>query len=409
MKTLLRNPQRGEVEDEVERENTVHGARRAVDGPMIEVRRATLADKQAIFEFLSKAYRERAPYKFPERWEWQFEKNPFREGDQLPVWIAVDENGAAVGQIGTMIEPLKIGTETYRLGWAVDLIVLPECRGQKIGFKLTTAIHQDSDVLMALPMSEAFRCFATKLGSVPVDSVTVFSRVARFDPPHTLAALRCRLQNKWPGKALLRPLHFFGMDRLIAALVNLSVGIRDLRLSRHISAEIAVTRIDEFDQTEDQFWDSVSPQFQSIVQRDSKYLNWKYVQQPHVDYQLFTAARGGRLCGYVILRKTRPPESNSGIVADLLVPLEDKETIYSLLAFAVRYFKSLKVNHISAASSVGAYKSALLALGFRREEDVTPLLHSRADTPAVRSALAPGSWFLGRSDHDWDQYPYAEL
>jgi hypothetical protein len=411
VKTLLQNPQRGEVEVEVkvEGENTVHGARRTVDGPVIEVRRATLADKQAIFKFLPKAYTGRSQYKFPERWEWQFEKNPFRRGCELPVWIAVDEGGAVVGQIGAMFEPLRIGAEVHRLGWAVDLVVLPECRGQKVGFKLTTAIHHGSDILMALPMSEAFRCFVTKLGSIPVDTVTVFGRVARFDPPHVLAALRCRLQNRWSGKSLLWLLHFLGFDRLIAALVNLSVGIRDIGLSRYINADIAVTRIDEFDQATDQFWNVVSPQFNAIVQRNSEYLNWKYVQQPHMDYQLFTASRCGKLCGHVILRKTRPPESNSGIIADLLVPFEDRATIHSLLAFAVRYFKDQNVNHISAASSVDAYKNALSALGFRQEEDVTPLFHSRVATPAIRSALAAGSWFLGRSDHDWDQFPYAQL
>jgi len=104
--------------------------------------------------------------------------------------------------------------------------------------------------------------------------------VARLDPTYTFTALRCRLKNKWPGKALLWLLHFFGLDRLITALVNLNVGIRDLGLSRHTNADIAITRIDEFDDAVDQFWDSVAPQFHAIVQRNSTYLNWKYVQQP---------------------------------------------------------------------------------------------------------------------------------
>ena len=125
-----------------------------------------------------------------------------------------------------------------------------------------------------------------------------------------------------------------------------------------------------------------------------------------MDYQLFTASRCGEMCGYVILRKTRPPESNSGIIADLFVPFEDTATIYSLLAFAVRYFKNKKVKYIQAASSSDGYKNAFLAIGFKKQKDWTPILSSKIKTPAIESSLTSGSWFLGRSDSDSDQFPY---
>ena len=373
---------------------------------MIEIRRATLTDKQAIFEFLSKAYRELAQYKFPERWEWQFEKNPFREDNELPIWIAVDEKGTIVGQICAMIEPLKIGTEIHRLGWGVDAIVLPEYRDQKIGVKLYQADFDGNDIYIGMIMNEPARHLHMKVGGIPIDSVAVFNRVARFDTLSTFNAFRNRLTTKWPGKVLLWLLHLFGLDRLITILINANVWIRDLGLSRYGNTELEIKQIDEFDQAADQFWDSVSPQFHAIVIRNSKYLNWKYVQQPHMDYQLFTALRAGKMAGYVILRKTRAPESNSGIIADLFVPFEDKAVIYSLLVFAVQYFKQQKVKYIEAASSSDVYKNALLAMGFKKKKDVTPLFHSNIETPGIESALTPGSWFFGRSDHDWDQFPY---
>jgi GNAT superfamily N-acetyltransferase len=374
---------------------------------MIEVRRATLTDKPAIFEFLSKAYAGRAQYKFPERWEWQFEKNPFRQGSELPIWIAVDEKRVVVGQVCAMFEPLKMGAEARYLAWPVDFVVLPEYRSQQIGTRLHKADFDDKDIFVALAMAGSSRRLVTKLGGVPIDSVTVFDRVVRFDAPSILAALRNRLTTNWPGKASLWLVHFLWLDRLMAILVNMYIGIRDLGLPRHGSADIDIQRVDEFDHTADQFWDSASPQFYAVVQRNSKYLNWKYVQQPHMDYQLFTASRRGKMCGYVILRRARVPESNSGIVADLLVPFEDRAAIHSLLTFAVRYFKHQKVNHIEAASSSDVYGSALRALGFRKKRDVQPLFHSSIGTPAVESARKPGSWFLGRSDHDWDQFPCA--
>ena len=45
------------------------------------------------------------------------------KGD-LPVFIAVDDTGKVAGQSCAMIEQVKIGTGCYRLGWAVDTIIL---------------------------------------------------------------------------------------------------------------------------------------------------------------------------------------------------------------------------------------------------------------------------------------------
>src|SRR5690606_6323523 len=56
----------------------------------VEVRRATHGDRAALFDFIRTAYPDRWQFKIPHRWEWQFEKNPFRQPGLLPVWIALD-------------------------------------------------------------------------------------------------------------------------------------------------------------------------------------------------------------------------------------------------------------------------------------------------------------------------------
>jgi GNAT superfamily N-acetyltransferase len=373
---------------------------------MIEIRRATIADKQAIYEFLPKAYKEYGQYKFPERWEWQFIKNPFRKGDELPIWIAVNENGEVVGQICTMFEPLKVGLETYCMGWPLDLIVLPEYQGQKIGYKLLKANYDAIDILLALVMADSSRHIITKLGGIPMESVAVFDRVARFDRLSIFTAFRNRLLLNRQRKVLLQLFHFFWLDGFIATLINGFVWIRDLGLARFNNPDIEIKQIEKFDYTANQLWDSVSPQYFAIVERKSEFLNWKYIEQPHMNYKVFTATKGRNLCGYIIFRTTRKPESNTGVIADLFAPVDDEATVHSLLAFAVRYFKDQKVKYIEVASSCGAFKRAFLTLGFRKYKDQTPLFFSNNKTLTKESAHRPGGWFFGRSDHDWDQFPY---
>ena len=374
---------------------------------MIKIRKATLADKQKIFEFLSKAYEEKAQYKYPERWEWQFEHNPFRHGDELPIWLAVDEDDTIVGQTCAMFEPLKIGATIYHVSWAVDTVLLPNFRGQKLGFKLQKTRFDDSEIFLSLSMGKASRHINLKVGCFPLDTVSVFVRMAHFDARSIFAALQERLLNNWAGNLLLTAIHFFRLDQLAAVFINKWIEIFDSKLSRYIDPDIDIRQIEQFDESVDDFWDTVSTHFLAIVQRKSNYLNWKYVQQPHMDYQLFTGTRDGKMCGYVILRKTRHPESNLGIIADLFVPIEDKKAIDTLLTYAVQQLKRQKVKYIMAASSVRVYKNTLQALGFKNMKEIIPMFHSQIETPDIKTALTSGTWFFGRSDHDWDQYPYA--
>lgn len=375
---------------------------------MIQIRQATLADKPAIFDFLSIAYAEKAQYKFPERWEWQFEHNPFNNGDELPVWIAVDEiNNKVIGQICTMNEPFMLGIDkNIILYWAVDLFVLPEYREHKIGFKLSCALFEDNHNTMALPMSGAFRHYLTKMGSHTVNPVSTWRRIAHMDQQHLNLILTSRLGGHGFGKALRTMTGFFRVDRMVAGLINLAVRLRDQKYLSDKKNGITIDKVIRFDQSFDRLWEQVATHIRAGVQRTSQFLTWKYHQQPHMNYQVFGAYKENELCGYIILRCSRPPESNMGIIADLLAPPDDDSVLCALIAHAVKVFKTEKVTYIHAASSIPAYQAAFEALGFKKEKEMLPLFLSKQDLASIRQALEPGSWFLGRSDHDWDQFPY---
>lgn len=375
---------------------------------MIEIRRAQMADKPAIFDFLSKAYQEKSRYKFPERWEWQFEKNPFRRGDELPIWVAVDEEGMIVGQICVMFEPFKIEGKCLEAGcWAVDIVVLPEYRDQKIGSRLFKAIFIENDIFIAILMSDTSRHLITKMGGSAITPVSVYTRLANFNAVSALEAIRNRLVSGKLQKVLLQLFSSLCMDRAISTLVNLGIRARDLHLDREISSDIQIGPIERFDHRLDEFWNSAEHLFHACVQRTSQYLNWKYLEQPFLDYKVFGASRNGNLCGYIILRCTRAPEADTGIIADLFVPFQDIKTLHSLLAFSIGYFKDHRVKYIEAASSAPTYKKAFEAMGFKKIKVVTPLFHNNTVADEYLSTLPLDGWFFGRGDHDWDQFPYA--
>ncbi len=96
-----------------------------------------------------------------------------------------------------------------------------------------------------------------------------------------------------------------------------------------------------------------------------------------------------------------------GIIADFLAHPQDEAAICSLLAFAVRYFEKLQTKDILAASTVNEYQNCLARFGFKPVKGAYPMIHCRGDEAACGEALEPGRWFLGKADHDWDQFPLA--
>ncbi len=376
---------------------------------MIVVRRATLEDKEAIFKFIRVAYKDRWQYKVPERWQWEFVDNPFLEGKELPVFIAIDEQGNVVGQTCTLVEPLKIGGWICRAGWSVDTFLLPEYRGQGIGFRLQKANDEANEIFISLNMSVTNRRIKAGLGSALIDPVQEYTRLVRFEPESILMAVADRLAGR-EGAArrwLSAVLHGSFLDRIASALLNGWVALKDRQLLKEGDADLAIQPVEKFGEEANRLWEMLSPRFYALVKRDSLYLNWKYTCQPFVQYAAFVAKRQGEICGILILRTGQPPERYLGVIADLFAAPEDDAAIRDLLTFAVRYFKKARVKDILAASSVHSYQKWFEALGFRRTREAFPMFHCKNNSPECVAAQEPGSWLLSKGDHDWDQYPLA--
>ena len=361
----------------------------------VTVRQATLADRAAIFDFVKLAYPDRWQYKIPARWEWEFASNPYWEGPDPPIWIAVDPAGQVVGQSGAMVEPLAVGDEEVRVGWSVDTFLLPEYRGQGLGRDLQRANDLANPIFMSLSMSD---------GSSPLDPVYTYIKTVRHNPDEILDALLDRL----PGgtKNLVgRPMKGLRLNRSMARAASLRVDIRDAIRSAQSHPSIEVETVPEITPEFDRLWQTVSPDYTALIKRDQNYLKRKYDAQPHTDYHRLVARKDGVICGYLILRRGRPPEPNRGILTDLFTAPEDGNSIHALLGAGIAHLRSQGVESILAATNWHQYQEALKTYHFRETGRVIPMIHCREAPKICDTLLSPGSWLLGRGDHDWDQFP----
>ncbi|MFQ5615763.1 MAG: GNAT family N-acetyltransferase [Anaerolineales bacterium] len=362
----------------------------------IAIRQATLADKPIIFDFLRIAYAGRSAFKFPHRWEWEFERNPFWEGEGLPIWIAVDEgSGRVVGQSCALVEPLVIGGRECGVGWGVDFYVLPDFRGRGIGTKLQAANSAGNEVFMSLSMAQSAQRIKASLGMQSLSPVPAFTKIVEHSPESVLETLGKRVS--FAPASILRGLriHTWLANRLTKRDAHFDQQHRQTR-DPAIRIECRETFGDEINI----LWNALSPKFSALVRRDSEYLDWKFSQQPHMHHEKFVARQDGEIRGYVILRRARPPERNAGIVVDMFAAPSDEAVIRALLLHAIQRFREQDVAYIAAASSVPAYQKSLRRLGFEQTKMVTPMVRAGVAVPHE-------GWLLGKGDHDWDQYPLA--
>lgn len=359
----------------------------------IQIRRATLEDRERIGRFLKKAYGERAQYKFPARWRWEYVDNPFWNEDRLPIWLA-EMRGEIVGQTGEMIVPLKLGDSVRRAAWGVDLIVLPEHRKKGIGRLLIEALADYHDTFLALTMSPISRGVMASLGFTALNGVTEFGKTVRFDSEGALEALEARLGE---GSALVRVSRRLGLGGMIASALNSRARLRDMRGLRELEHRFEIEGIERFGDEITQLWNRLASHFPAIVRRDAVYLNWKFVDQPHMAYEKFVLRQAGGVRGYVITRRGVPPEPSVGVIADVLAAPGDDDVVQALLVHAVNHLKRAGVQSIVAASSWPSYVPHFLRLGFDEVGEAIPMFRCRE--------VHPTDWFLSMGDHDWDQYP----
>ncbi len=362
----------------------------------VTVTQATIEDQERIGRFLRVAYGDRAQYKFPKRWFWEFVDNPYRSDKRLPIWLA-EADGRIVGQTCEMVIPFKLGDRIYPAAWGVDYIVLPEYRRRGIGRLLQQAQAEYHDIFMALTMSPISRRVLVDMGFEEANPAIELHKTIRMSPEQARKIVGSRLG---AGNVLSAACRARWSAMALTTAFNGFMRLRDLLRTRATIRTIAVQRIERFGDESDKLWARLARRFPVIVKRDAAYLNWKFTDQPHVDYDKFVARRKQTVCGYVITRTGTPPEARVGIIADLFAAPDDDVVIRHLLVHAVEHLRHKGVTGIIAASSVHEYIAHFLKHGFRRTRDVVPVFRSRTVDPMPNIG-----WFMGMGDHDWDQYP----
>ena len=309
-----------------------------------------------------------------------------------------------------MYVPLKIGKEMYKAAWSVDTIVLPEYRNKGIGKQLQTKSAENHQIFMSIRSSEVNRKIKESFGSIPLTHVSCFRRWIKVNRYNFRNAVKNRMvKSNYFNKKWLDYFRALNLDEILVHIINASLATKN-RIAHKVNIEnsVKISEVDYFKDNIDEFWDNIKGQFDFIVTRDKKYLNWRYVSQPHMNYRKFIAKRNSKICGYIVLRKAKPPESNVGIISDMISIPQDRQTLRQLIQFALKFFSN-DVEAIKCPTSVHEIKLILKELSFSKEQE-NPFIFFSTDSYLMDKIKNKNlSYYFGMGDHDWDQYPLEKL
>jgi len=132
--------------------------------------------------------------------------------------------------------------------------------------------------------------------------------------------------------------------------------------SRPLRAECEPIR--RFNTSFTSLWERLAPKFDLAVRRDSAYLNWRYVEPPHVRYSIVALKRQGEIHGYAVYRHRHEPLGRVTMLVDFLVDPDDVSGLKTLLRWVDRAARAEDSDKVRCSVMNGAFRRVLRRNGY---------------------------------------------
>jgi hypothetical protein len=268
------------------------------------------------------------------RWDWQHRRNPFNQTGQPGIWVA-REGPTVVGQY-----PSLQGLEVEG-AWGTGVLVAPERDSQGLDEALVRAWDRNTGAVLTLGTAGESRHMLDRLN---------------WPPPHVLPCLVKPLTRR----AVRLPHWPTAVNRFVSAISAPVVQI--VSRSRPLRAECEPIR--RFDSSFSALWEQLAPKFDLTVRRDAPYLNWRYVEPPHVRYAIVALRRQGTLHGYAVYRHRHEPLGRVTMLVDFLVDPDDVSGLKTLLRWVDRAARAEDADKVRCYAMHGAFRRVLRRNGY---------------------------------------------
>jgi hypothetical protein len=241
------------------------------------------------------------------RWDWQYRRNPKNPDGQPLIWVS-REGPTIIGYEAATAVRLSLEGREVDAAWGTDPMVAPERERVGLDEELLRAWDRSVGAALALGLAESSLRLLQKLRWPSVGPVPGLIK------PLTRRAFR---HPRWPV-----PVNRF-ISAVTLPVVRIAARVRPLR------ADVEPVR--RFDASSTTLWERVAAKFTLAVRRDATYLNWRYIEPPHVRSSVAALRRDGRFDGYVVYRHLQEPRGRVTILVDFLTDPDDEIGFKTLL------------------------------------------------------------------------------
>ena len=314
------------------------------------------------------------------RWDWQYRRNPYARTDGPLIWLAREGN-TVIGQYAAMPVRLSVTGKEIDAAWGMDVMVAPERQRQGLGDVLFRTWDRAVGASLGLGLSDS--------------SYRLFQKMRWPDP----GPVPC-LVKPLSRRALRRPNWPVALNRLVS-WVTLP-WVRIVARARPLHGEIQTIR--QFGDTFTRLWERIGGKFTFAVRRDAAYLNWKYIQAPHVRYTIASLERApGETSGYVVYRHALEPRGRVTLLVDFLADPDDTQGVLTLLRWVDREARAADSDKIRTFAMHEGFRKLLRKSGYypvKSTMEFVAKVNAVPVPPAFYESTERWHVTLGDSDQD---------
>lgn len=251
----------------------------------------------------------------------------FKNIARSPLVTLVTDNGHLAAIYATLPIKVKLGEKVVNACQSLDTLTDEDYRGKGLFISAATKRYQENakkgyDFVYGFPNSNSVHGFVKKLDWSLLGGVPFLFRPLRTG-------------------YFLKKL----MGRRLASLIDMPLAFP---VKVKLDDDWSIKPVSKFDVSFDELWDSFSHDIPVAVQRDSNYLNWRYIENPTTNYEVFALYRNEVVQGFVVYTSVNKHGGKVGYIMELIVRPKAKKQSKVLLLHAQNYFLCNKVDVILA-------------------------------------------------------------
>jgi hypothetical protein len=139
------------------------------------------------------------------------------------------------------------------------------------------------------------------------------------------------------------------------------------------------------------------------VRRDAAYLNWKYIQAPHVRYTVAALIRDNEPAGYAVYRHVQEPRGRVTLLVDFLTEPDDTSGLLTLLRWVDREARAADSDKIRTFATHDGFRKLLRKSGYynvKSSMDFVAKINAVSVSSDFYKSTAGWHVTLGDSDQD---------